>query len=579
MARGNISQQGRFLEVLTLLDDGWFLTDFIGEESLSDVFCFHLTLVSNKADIDVGSFIGKSLTFRVNDQINSRMFSGVVQDCVPGEIISDDLRECKIVLVPWFWHLKFDSDCRIFQDKTIVQIFTSICKEKGFADYDISQLSGSYKPLPYCVQYNESTFDFLRRILAKAGIYYYFTYQQDKQVLVLADKTPFAEQITASINYSNASVNELSVHEWVSNAKLHSNQSIINDYNYLTPTDDLTSAAKTALTDCKLGGSDKFNVYNYPGKFQDSASGVKLAKGLQASDDSRSSIRRGRGNILDFSVGKSFKLAKHDDKKQNGKYQLIAVCHEAFDHTHVPVVNDATHNGLQQKYVNVFRCIDAKLQFQTKGRPPEIGKQTAIVVGLELGKLLTDKYGRIKVRFYWDHNSPTNSDATSCWIRVAQQVASSHWGMQFMPRVGNEVIVDFENGNPDRPIIVGSVHNANNLPPYDYPNEQQKSGVKTRSVASTDTDKSNELQFNDAKTKEEFNLHASKDYLSIVGKSTVETVAQNKELVITGARDVDTEQKHVVVVEKQLEVKAGKGHLIVSSGSIIVASSKISMGE
>ncbi|MCK4870428.1 MAG: hypothetical protein KAS93_04890 [Gammaproteobacteria bacterium] len=170
MARGNISQQGRFLEVLTLLDDGWFLTDFIGEESLSDVFCFHLTLVSNKADIDVGSFIGKSLTFRVNDQINSRMFSGVVQDCVPGEIISDDLRECKIVLVPWFWHLKFDSDCRIFQDKTIVQIFTSICKEKGFADYDISQLSGSYKPLPYCVQYNESTFDFLRRILAKVGI-------------------------------------------------------------------------------------------------------------------------------------------------------------------------------------------------------------------------------------------------------------------------------------------------------------------------------------------------------------------------------------------------------------------------
>jgi len=412
--------------------------------------------------------------------------------CKVGKIIANQLRECTCTLAPWFWYLQYDSDCRIFQDKTVIQIFNSLCKEKGFSDYDLNNLKGSCQPIPYCVQYNESTFAFLNRILAAAGIYYYFTYQKDKHTMVLADNSTIAEQFTENVIYSNSNLQETHIHEWSSQNNLHANQFAQKDYDYTTPGNKLLVTGTSNLPKSRVLSTAKFQKYSYPGN------NIKELTNLH---DHQAQLFQGQGNYSGFRPGLSFKLNQHADKKQNAKYFLTSVEHHAKDDTHFLEKTGQHKKEPGQIYTNKFTCIPASLKYQPHGlsKPMVYSTQTAMVIGPKQDEIYTDKLGRIKVRFHWDRYA--EDDNATCWIRVSQQLADSNWGFQFIPRVGSEVIIDFLHGDPDRPIITGSVYNGAQLPPYEYPNEQNKTGIKTRSIGQKSEQQSNELQFNPASLK------------------------------------------------------------------------------
>ena len=561
MARGNI--------LVTQLGYGWFATCFTGQESLSAPFNFNLTLAADSSQIKPDSLLGKNLTIQINDDHESRIFNGIVSTCKLGGIISDQLRECTCVLVPWFWFLQYDSDCRIFQDKTVIQIFNSLCKEKGFSDYNLNNLKGSYKPIPYCVQYNESTFAFLNRILASAGIYYYFTYQKDKHTMVLADNSTIAQQFAGSVVYTNSHSDEAHIHEWSSQDKLHANQFAQKDYDYNTPSNKLLALGKSNLPKTQVLNATKFEKFSYPGND---------IKNITNFHDNQAQLFLGQGNYPSFRPGLNFNLSQHADKSQNSKYFLMSVEHSAADKTHF-LENTGKHKDeAGQTYTNNFTCIPTALKYQ----PAELSKpslnstQTAMVVGPKQNEIYTDKLGRIKVRFHWDRNAPENSDDTTCWIRVSQQLADSNWGFQFIPRVGSEVIIDFLHGDPDRPSIIGSVHNAAQLPPYQYPNEQIKTGIKTRSIGQKT--EGNELQFNDTKDAEQLNIHASKDYEKSVNKSTSVNINENSADKINNDRTIYSQKDHTIVINKQINIAAGKGEITVNPDSITLQAPRIRLG-
>jgi uncharacterized protein involved in type VI secretion and phage assembly len=475
------SQQKQFL-VGAIHELPLHVTSFTGQELLSSPFHFNVTFIADSAQINAEDLLGKNITIQINDNKKPRIFNGIISTCKLGGITADQLRECNCVLVPWFWFLQYDSDCRIFQDKTVIEIFKMLCQEKGFRDYDLNNLKGNYKPIPYCVQYNESTFDFLKRILAKAGIYYYFIYQENKHTMMLVDQTTIPKQFSDGVVYSNSRLHKAHVHEWLAYNKLPAEQSIL-----------------------------------------------------------------GQGNYSDFRPGLNFKLNQHPDNAQNSKYFLMSV----------------EHSASEQTYINKFTCMSATQKYQPDILPkPRIGTQTAIVSGPKQNEIYTDKLGRLKVRFHWNN--------TTCWIKVSQQLADSKWGFQFIPRVGSEVIVDFINKDPDRPIITGSLHNAEQLPPYAYPIEESKTGIKTRS---------NEIQFNDAKEAEELNIHANKDYENAVNKVMTVNINKNHTEKIIGNRTIYTAKDHTIVINEKVNIAGGTGEITMNPDSITLQAPKISLGN
>jgi type VI secretion system secreted protein VgrG len=531
--------------------DKLMLRSIRGEERISGLFQFFLEMQSEEKSLDFSAIVGKSatVTMKLGDG-TKRYINGIVGRFVQAG--SDaKLTTYYAELHPWLWLTTMSADCRIWQNKSVKDIVTGLFTELGFTDYKDST-TGTYDPLEYCVQYNETAFAFVSRLLESAGIFYFFTHEDGKHTLVLGDdSSAFADCAgAATVQYGGYGnwkqqnlVSGCTIEEMVIPGKY-----AVDDFGFETPSTDLMGSTDSTVA---TNGS-KRRLFEYPGGFtkKDASEGVSKLR-LEEREAPQKSLR-GESFTPAFTAGGKTTLQKHYRDDVNAAYVLLRVSHAA--------TND--------EYTNSFEAFPATLAY----RPPRVtrkpvigGTQTAIVVGKSGEEIWTDKYGRIKVQFHWDQLGK-NDENSSCWIRVAHGWAGKSWGQMFLPRIGQEVVVSFLEGDPDRPLITGSVYNAEQTVPYTLPDDQTKSTIKSN--VSKGGEGFNEIRFEDKKDSEEIFVQAQKDANVTIKNNETRKVGFDKK--DKGNQTIDIYQDRTVTLDQgndKLQVKTGNRTLLVDTGN------------
>ena len=551
------TQENRVIAIDTPLGEDVLLLDgFSGEEGISRLFRFNLDLLSEDPAIVLKNIIGQRVTIRITlYDGNKRYVNGFVSRFAQGGV-GRPFSHYQMEVVPWLWFLTRHADCRIFQNMTIPDIIEKVFKDRGYTDFKNS-LTASYETREYCVQYRESDFQFVSRLMEEYGIFYFFEHEENKHTLVLADSSSACNacpgQGAAGFNLSGGGIDsEDVVEQWDLTLELRSGKYSMTDYNFETPN---TSLMTNEPTVAEYADNAKLEVYDYPGKYETQSQGKTLAKVRMEEEEAWIKIARGRSGCRSFVSGYKFDLKDHPASTMDGSYALTEVNHQAS------VGGGYTTGELGAgTYLNSFACIPAAVPF----RPPRVtpkplvsGPQTAVVVGKSGEEIWVDKYGRVKVQFFWDRVGKEDENS-SCWIRVSQAWAGKSWGAMWIPRIGQEVIVEFLEGDPDRPIITGRVYNADQEVPYTLPDNGTRSTLLSRSSKGGGSANFNEIRFEDKKDSEQIFINAEKDMDLRVEKESREFVGANR---------------HLIVKEDQKEKVEGSSH------SEIVKNSNQKIGE
>ncbi|MDV6033349.1 MAG: type VI secretion system tip protein VgrG [Phycisphaera sp. RhM] len=420
----------------------------------------------------------------------------------------------RATLVPWLWFLTRNTNCRIFQEKTVPEIITTVFRDHGFTDF-VERFGETYRRWNYCVQYRESDFDFVNRLMEQEGIYYYFTHEESKHEMILADGVSAHSPADgyATVPFfppDEGRLREIEhVHQWSVCKEVQTGAYVLNDYDFESPRADLLSKSKTILKH----DMSKFEMFDYPGEYTKAADGTSYSQRRIEEQEARFERVRGNSNVLGFETGSLFTLAGHFRNDQNEEYLTVA--------TNLELSTSDYGSGESEDGILAecsFEAIKSSQVFRSQRETPLPrirGPQTAVVVGKGGEEIYTDKYGRVKVQFHWDREGKSDENS-SCWVRVAQSWAGKRWGSIHIPRIGQEVIVEFLEGDPDRPIITGRVYNADEMPPYKLPDNRTQSGIKTHSSSNATDQNFNELRFEDKKGEEQVYFHAEKDFERIV---------------------------------------------------------------
>src|SRR5271166_1430937 len=557
------TQDDRLIAIATPLgDDVLLLQGFTGHEGISRLFSFHLDLLSDNNAISFDDIVGQNVTISVTlaDQ-SQRYFNGFVSRFAQSG--SDvGFTHYQMEVVPWLWFLTRNADCRIFQNMKVPDIIQQIFSDAGFSDFK-SSLTGTYDPREYCVQYRETDFNFVSRLMEQYGIFYFFEHQNGKHILVLGDSEsvhqPCPKQSTAHYSVSPGDLSEDIVTGWQMEQELRTGKYSLTDYNFETPSANLFADEPTVVN---VGGNSKFEIYDYPGEYLNRSQGKTLAGVHMQEEEASHLVANGSSDCRAFTSGYKFTLADHYRKDVNHPYVLTEVQHVASVGSSYSL-GDA---GSGSHYSNHFTCIPADVPFRPARITPKPfvqGPQTALVVGKSGEEIWVDKYGRIKVQFYWDRQGKKD-DKSSCWIRVSQPWAGKNWGSMWIPRMGQEVIVDFLEGDPDRPLITGRVYNAEETVPYTLPDHQTVSTFKSRSSKGGGADNYNEIRFEDKKGSEQIFINAEKDSDLRVENDSREYVKKDRHLI------VHNEQHELVEAEKHVHVKADHKEAIDGNASLAV---------
>jgi type VI secretion system secreted protein VgrG len=556
----NYTQAKRPMRVTTPLGtDVLLLESLSGEEAMSVPFELTLDMLSTDAGINPKQLLrqGVGVTLDLADG-GQRYLHGRVRRFVQlGR--AGALTSYRAEVVPWLWFLSLSSDCKIYQKMSVPDIVKAVFDDHGFSDYRFSFSPASYAKREYCVQYRESHLAFVSRLLEEEGIYYFFEHGEKKHTLVLAD-APSAVKSgpVAKLDFAGVEGGNLATKEYVTELEAEhlvcSGKVVLTDYNDEQPTVGLLTT---------LAGKDsaaKEEVFDYPGGFGKKADGDRLAKLRMEERESMQEMVAGRSNCRALGAGQKLEIASFYRREVNKAYQLLSVRHEAV----VGGYRTTDEAGDAFAYDNSFVAIPSTVPYRpplATPRPVVHGSQTAVVVGKSGEEIWVDKYGRVKVQFFWDRKG-TKNEESSCWVRVSSAWAGKSWGFIQLPRVGQEVIVDFLEGNPDRPIITGRVYNADQEVPYALPANGTQSGVKTRSSKGGGTADFNELRFEDKKGSEQVYLHAQKDFATNVENDETHAVLHDRVTTITN-KDTKTvkDGDETTTLEKGSQVLAIKtGH-------------------
>lgn len=542
-----ITQEHRLIAVSTPLgDDELVIRRMTGHEQMSQLFEYDLELYSEDLEINYEDLLGGNATVRVElESGETRYFNGYISRfSLVGQ--QDHHYTYQAILKPWLWFLTRTADCRIFQEMTVPDIIKKVFRDHGFTDFK-DELSGAYRTWEYCVQYRETDFNFVSRLMEQEGIYYFFTHENGKHELVMADgfsshqATDGYDEVPYFPPENANRRNQDHISSWSISKQVQTGAYALNDFDFKAPKKGLISAAN----DQKSHDGSSFEVYDYPGEYIENADGDQYARTRIDELQAQYEIVRGGGDVRGLSTGALFTLADYPREDQNREYLLLSVDYE--------ISSDALEVGGsdgEDVFYCSFSAIDAQQQYRaTRSTPKPIvqGLQTAIVVGASGEEIHTDEYGRIKVHFHWDRYGKAD-DTDSCWIRVAQMWAGKKWGSMYIPRVGQEVIVDFIEGDPDRPIVTGRVYNGDNMPPYDLPANKTKSTTKSNS--SKGGQGFNEIRFEDKKGEEQIFIH---------GEKNKDTRIKNDDLEFIG------NDKHLIVENDEFEHIKGDKHLTVDA--------------
>lgn len=554
-----------------LAKDELILSQFTGCESISKPFWFKLHMFSTNNSIKAQELIGKPISFHVNrhgDPI--RHFHGIVNKFYVGLKRSDKIQEYIAEVVPWFWFLTCTNNSRTFQNLNIKEIMKQIFTEYHYTDYLLNNLKEEYKPRHYCVQYNETTFNFIARLLEEEGICYFFKHYKDKHVLVFADRNSGFNKDNLAVTYKPESYSIDCINDWKHGYSFRSGRTVYNSYDFENPQKDMLNSAETSH---ELSFEKKYELYNFVDSGISKVDPRMQAKLIIESESANIESINGKSTCPAFMPGNNFKIVDGELKSEN-IYIITAVQHQAFDLTHYSMEMKELDRSIKKSYENNFSCIPSQITY----RPPRLtpkptihGIQTAVVVGPKGEEIYTDKYGRVKIRFYWDRDGKKRNESSSCWVRYMQNWTGKRWGSLFLPRVGQEVMVSFIDGDPDQPIVVGGIYNFDQMPPYVLPQNKTQTGIKTNSSKDGQTDEANELRFEDKKGDEQIYLHAQKDWLSIVENDQVSQVKNNQNINIENDRQITVDKGNDTKI-----VKSGNNILKITQGN---QETKISSGK
>lgn len=561
------SQAGRIMRLETALGkDVLLLKDLAGEEGVSTPFHFTLDLLSEKADVKATDVIRKPATVYLDlPDGNERAIHGIINRFVQlDQTEGEEFTAYRAEMVPWLWFLSKTADCKIFQNKSVLDIVEQVFKDQGYSDFEIKCVR-NYPKRDFCVQYRESHLNFVSRLLEEEGIFYLFRHTNSKHVLTLADDgsavKPCEKQSTANmVAQPGVSEYEGVVLSLECERAAHVGQVTLRDYDYLNPTLKLESS---------VSGDGKGEIYDYtfPGNLATPADGERLARLQLEEQEQWQELVRGEGTCRFFQSGCQIDLQGHYRRDVNKKYQLLKVSHSG--------TNGDFRAGEQgeAEYRNSFVAIPQKTPFRPQRvtpKPVVQGSQTAIVVGKSGEEIWVDKHGRVKVQFHWDRDGKKD-EKSSCWVRVASSWAGKGWGFIQIPRIGQEVIIDFLEGDPDMPIITGRVYNGNMDPPYALPANQTQSGAKSRSSKGGGTDNYNEFRFEDKKGKEQILLHAEKDLLVEVENDETHKVEHDRVTTIKNDETKTIEEGNEVLTitkgKQTLDIKQGDQKITLGQGN------------
>jgi type VI secretion system secreted protein VgrG len=522
---GNYSQASRPFRVYTPLgDDVLLLENLEGEEAISRPFEFRLDMLSENPAVAAASLINQPVHVEIDLADGSKRYiHGRVSHFI-SRGTQQVLSAYSMVVRPWFWFLSLWQDCKIFQNKSVPDIVEQVFRDCGYSDFTL-KLYKTYQPREYCVQYRESSMDFVARLLEEEGIYYFFEHTASKDNLILTDKGVGCVPCPGNSNgplvpYDSSRLEDdvvLSIEQELQTATA---KVTLQDYNFITPNQNLQANAT---------GTGSPEIYDYPGEYTARSEGDDYAGVRLEELETPMKIVRGTGTCRAFIAGYKFDLKNHGQRALNTTYLLTRV------HLSMSTNSYRTDAEPRHDYRNNFESVPATVVYRPARitrRPVVSGVQTAIVVGPSGEEIYSDKYGRVKVQFYWDRVGKKNEDS-SCWVRVSQEWAGKTWGSIYVPRIGQEVIVDFVEGDPDRPLITGRVYNADQMPPYTLPANQTQSGVKSRSSKGGGAANYNEFVFEDKKGSELIRMHAEKDLLTEVENDETRNVMHDRIVTIS----------------------------------------------
>ena len=556
-----------------------FLFDALqGTDGLSTLSDYTVRLLHRSLQVDVRNLLGQSLTLTIQTAAAPRYLNGVISRFAligqEGDVDRYFVYEARVA--SWFWLATHKKDFRIYQNDSVPDIVRQVLSPYGYAfEFDLVE---SYAPRVYCVQYDETDFQFVSRLLEAEGIHYYFRHDKDKHTLVMTDEiqshptvqgyehVPYFAQDKLTLPQQDY-MTHLAVYQ-----ELRPGQYATNDYDFTKPKVDLAAGQRI-----KLGHDhNQAEVYEWPGNYMDDPLGERYARQRMQEQHHAREIKTLRSTARGVATGSLFSLRRCPRTDENRQYVVLSTRYDLKENNYHSVSSpeQAAQNGRRCVFDLTVQC--ATLPFRpprTTRKPRTQGPQTAVVVGPDGEEIWTDQYGRVKVHFHWDRydNKDENS---SCWIRVASPWASNNFGAMQVPRIGDEVIVDFINGDPDYPIITGRVYNAAKMPPWTLPENATQMGIYSRSSPDGNYETANAIRFEDKKGQEQLWIHAERnqdvevenDETHWVGRDRKKTIVGNEAVQVHKNRleKVDLDelvrigQNRVIEVGKVLSVKAGE---------------------
>jgi type VI secretion system secreted protein VgrG len=517
-------------------------------EGLSKLTKTTVDFMSPDKKLDLGKVVGKSITVKImtgdDDSDEWREFIGT---CVEGKFIGlhEGYGYYSLEVRPWLWFLTRTCDSRIFQKLNAVDIIEKVLRDHEFSDFTV-QVSRTPDKREYTVQYNESDYDFICRLMEEEGIYFYSVVKNGVDHLMIVDDVGAHSPVkdAASIKFflreAEYRRNEDHVFEWRGSENVTSGKVTLKDWNFEKPKADLKTAKNTPKGD---HSHKSYELYRYPGHYRETALGDIYARVEMEANAADFQVRHGVGNVRTLATGATFKLTDHFRDAENQDYLIISGIHMMQIE---PDAKDESQNDqdlqkaekipstieFDEENKDVYRCTFGVLPKNTPFRAkrtipwPRIpGILIAKVTGPSGEEIYTDKYGRIKVQFPWDLDGK-NDENTTCFVRVTTPWSGKNWGMVHVPRIGQEVVIQFEDGDPDRPICTGMLYNADTMPPYALPDNMTQSGIKTNS--SKGGGGFNELMMEDKKDEELVRLQSEKDYVEIIKNNATITIGMEK---------------------------------------------------
>lgn len=551
MPEQSYSQDHRLLAVDTPLGkDVLLLQELTGYEGISRLFSYELDLLAFDNDsIAFEDIVGQKVTITLHlPDGTPRYINGYVSRFTQGETDDRLFTHYHAQVVPWLWFLTRQADCRIFQNLAVNDIISQVFNLFDFKDFRLS-LQGSYPQLEYCVQYRETSFNFVSRLMEEFGIFYYFDHTTEgKHTLVLSDQSSTLPDCPSSPVSYDTQVGGLEdpevINNWHVGQEVRTGKYTVTDYNFTTPSTSLLANDPTVVN---LPASQDLELFDYPGLHTTKDEGDTVAKVRMQEEEASYMVVSAAGTCRGLMSGYSFELQNHYRSDQNTDYVVTEVRH--FASAGQSYTTAGTQGG--ETYSNHFTCIPSSVTYRPARVTPKPfvqGPQPALVVGKAGEEIWVDKYGRVIVQFYWDRLGQKNENS-SCWIRTSQPWAGGNWGAMWIPRIGQEVLVSFLEGDPDRPVITGRVYNADQMPPYTLPDYQTRSTFMSRSSKGGGASNYNELRFEDLMGKEQIFINAEKDMDLRVENDSREFIGANRHLIVT------TNQQEQVQADKHLHVQ------------------------